>query len=136
MAVISCCDPSPVFQLTEHTFNEVSALVGFSVERIGRAPRCCGRNDRLDLPVFEPIAQAICVVSFVRQQPLWFNDSSKQRSGHSDVGDVSRRQRKGDRSAAIIGHSMDFARSSAARTANRFRELPLFEPAAERWALT
>jgi hypothetical protein len=31
---------------------------------------------------------------------------------------------------------MDFARSSAARTANRFRELPLFEPAAERCALT
>jgi hypothetical protein len=29
-----------------------------------------------------------------------------------------------------------FARSSAARTANRFRELPLFEPAAERCALT
>src|SRR5580704_9879119 len=27
---------------------------------------------------------------------------------------------------------MDFAHSSAARTANRFRELPLFEPAAER----
>jgi hypothetical protein len=47
-----------------------------------------------------------------------------------------RRQRKGDRSAAIIGQSMDFTRSSAARTANRFRELPLFEPAAERCALT
>jgi hypothetical protein len=31
---------------------------------------------------------------------------------------------------------MDLARSSAARTANRFRELPLFEPAAERRALT
>jgi hypothetical protein len=31
---------------------------------------------------------------------------------------------------------MDLARSSAARTANRFRELPLFEPAAERCALT
>ena len=136
MAVISCCDPSPVFKLTEHTFNEVSALVGFSVERIGRAPRCCGRNDRLDLPVFEPIAQAIGVVSFVRQQTLWPGAGRTQRNGHRDVGDVSRRQRKGDRSAAIIGHGMDFARSSAARTANRFRELPLFKPAAERWALT
>jgi hypothetical protein len=31
---------------------------------------------------------------------------------------------------------MDFARSSATRTANRFREFPLFEPAAERCALT
>jgi len=31
---------------------------------------------------------------------------------------------------------MGFARSSAARTANRFRELPLFEPAAEQCALT
>jgi hypothetical protein len=29
---------------------------------------------------------------------------------------------------------MDFVRSSAARTANRFRELPLFKPTAERCA--
>jgi hypothetical protein len=82
------------------------------------------------------LSSAVGVVSFVCQQPLWSGDGSKQWSGHGDVGDVSRRQRKGDRSAAIIGQSMDFARSSAARTANRFRELPLFEPAAERCALT
>ena len=80
--------------------------------------------------------QAVGIVSFVCQQPLRSGDGSMQRSGHSDVGDVSRGQRKGDRSAAIIGHSMDFTRFSAARTANRFRELPLFELAAERWALT
>ncbi len=60
----------------------------------------------------------------------------EQSSGHGDVGDVSRGQRKRDRAAAIIGQSRDFARSSAARTANRFRELPLFEAAAERCALT
>jgi hypothetical protein len=86
--------------------------------------------------LLEPFAQAVGVVSFVCQQPLWSGHGTKQRSGHGDVGNIPRRQRKGDRSAAIIGQSMDFARSSAARTANRFRELPLFEPAAERCALT
>lgn len=39
--------------------------------------------------------------------------------GHRDVGDIAWRQRKGDRSAAIIGQTMDFARSSTARRANR-----------------
>jgi hypothetical protein len=66
--------------------------------------------------------------------PLWSGGGSKQGNGHRDVGDVSRRE--GNRSAAIIRQSMDFARSSVARTANRFRELPLFELAAERCALT
>jgi hypothetical protein len=31
---------------------------------------------------------------------------------------------------------MDLARPSAARAADRFFKLPLFEPLAERWALT
>jgi len=86
--------------------------------------------------LFEPFAQAVGVVSFVCEQPLWSGDGAKQGSGDGDAGDVSRGQRKRDRSAAIIGQSMDLARSSAARMANRFRELPLFEPAAERCALT
>ena len=34
----------------------------------------------------------------------------------------------------IIGQSMDFARSFAARAPNLFRELPLFEPAIEQTA--
>src|SRR6202040_2501750 len=93
-------------------------------------------DDCFDLPLFEPFAQAVGVVSFVCEQPLWSGDGSKQWSGHGDVGDVSRGQSKRDRPAAIIGQSMDFARSSAARTANRFREIPLFEPAAGRSALT
>jgi hypothetical protein len=81
------------------------------------------------------LAQVVGVVSFVCRPPLWSGDSSKPWRGDGDIGDVSRGQRKRDWSPAIIGQSMDFARSSAARTAHRFRELPL-EPAAERCALT
>jgi hypothetical protein len=44
------------------------------------------------------------------------------------------RQREGDRSAAIVGQAMDLARPAAARAADRFFPLPLFEPAAERCA--
>jgi hypothetical protein len=56
--------------------------------------------------------------------------------GHDDVGDVSGRQRESDRSAAIVGQSMNLARSSAPRAADRFFKLPLFEPLAERCAFT
>lgn len=37
------------------------------------------------------------------------------RLGHADVRDISGRQRKGDRSTAMIGQGMDFARPTAAR---------------------
>jgi hypothetical protein len=45
-------------------------------------------------------------------------------------------QRKGDRSAAIIGQSMDLACSSTTRTADRFFKFRLFAPLVERCALT
>jgi hypothetical protein len=60
----------------------------------------------------------------------------QQRDGHGDVGDVAGRQREGDRSAEIIGQAMDLAGPAAARAADRFVPLPLFEPAAERCAFT
>src|ERR1700730_4219458 len=36
MAVISGCDASPVLELAEHSFDEISAFVGPAVQRIGR----------------------------------------------------------------------------------------------------
>lgn len=55
---------------------------------------------------------------------------------YSDVSNITRRQGDGDRSAAIVSQAVDFARPTASRAADRFFILPLFEPAAERWALT
>ena len=37
VAVVPCCDASPVLQLAEHPFDQVSAFVGVAVERIGRS---------------------------------------------------------------------------------------------------
>ena len=36
IAVISSCDASPVLELAEHAFDEISAFVGPAVQRIGR----------------------------------------------------------------------------------------------------
>jgi hypothetical protein len=44
---------------------------------------------------------------------LWRRKGLQQGNGHGDVGEVSRRQREGDRSAEIIGQAMDFAGSAA-----------------------
>jgi hypothetical protein len=35
-AVISVCDASPVLELAEHAFDEISAFVGPAIHRIGR----------------------------------------------------------------------------------------------------
>jgi hypothetical protein len=40
MAIVSCCDAAPVFELTEHALDEVSSAICLVIERIGRAP--CG----------------------------------------------------------------------------------------------
>jgi hypothetical protein len=55
---------------------------------------------------------------------------------HLYICDVSGRQNDSDRSAAIIGQTVDFACSSATRRADRLRPRPPFEPCAERCALT
>ena len=36
IAVISGCDASPVLELAEHSFDEISAFVGLAVQGIGR----------------------------------------------------------------------------------------------------
>ena len=76
------------------------------------------------------------VSALIGQQALWFSDGAEKRNGHDDVGDVAGGQRESDRSAAIIGQSMNLAGPSAPRAADRFFQLPLFEPLAERCALT
>ena len=94
------------------------------------------RNGGSDLPLLEPAAQTVGGVSLVRQQALWLSDGAEKRNGHDHVGDVSGGQCESDRSAAIIGQSINLARPSAPRAADRFFKLPFFEPLAERWALT
>ena len=133
-AVVSGCDASPILELAEQAFDDVSALIGGAIERVRGAPGGGGGNGCSDLPLLEPSAQAVGVVGLVRQHALWFCDGAEKRNGHDDVGDISGGQRESDRSAAIVGQSMNFARPSAPRAADRFFKLPLFEPLAERWA--
>ena len=81
-------------------------------------------------------AETVGIIGLVGDEAPWPADTVQKRYSHGDVGDVAGRQGEGDRPAVIIGQSMDFARSSAARRANRLRPRPPFEPCAERCALT
>ena len=56
-AVVSGCDASPILELAEQAFDDVSALIGGAIERVWRAPRGGGGNGRSDLPMLEPSAQ-------------------------------------------------------------------------------
>src|SRR3974377_1439995 len=112
-AVVSGCDASPILELAEQAFDDVSALIGGAIERVWRAPSGGGGGGRSDLSFVLPWAQKVGVAGFVRQQALWFCDGAEKRNGHDDVGDVSGRQRESDRSAAIVGQSLNLARPSA-----------------------
>ena len=50
-SVVSSCDASPILQLAEHAFDDVSALIGGAIEGVWGAPRGGGGNGRSDLPV-------------------------------------------------------------------------------------
>ena len=53
------------------------------------------------------------VPSRIGKQTFGLVHGAQERNGHGYVGDVAGRQGEGDRSATIIGQSMDFARSSS-----------------------
>jgi len=55
------------------------------------------------------------VPSRIGKQTFGLVHGAQERNGHGYVGDVAGRQGEGDRSATIIGQSMDFARSFAER---------------------
>lgn len=134
--VISGCDTSPVFEPAEKALDDISSTICTPVERIWCATRGGRRDDGFNLSCREPFAQAVGVISLIGEQAPWWRHRTEQRDGDADDGDVARRQGDGDRSAAIVGQAMDFARPPAARAPDRFFKLPLFEPAAERCALT
>ena len=127
--------PSLVLETAEETLDKVATSIDGAIERVRNCP-CCGRwNDSLDATDFEPVAEAICIISLIGN-PVGPSDNGQQRHGHADVGNVAWRQRKGDRSAAIIGQTMDLRGAAAARAPDRLRPFAPFAPAAERCAST
>src|SRR5271155_1565064 len=135
-AVVSCCKASPVLETAKQALDEVATSIDGSIERVRNSPACCGWNDSLDATEFKPVAQAVCIISLICDQVFRRRNGTQQRHGHADVGDVAGRQREGDRSATIIGQTMDFRGATPARAPDRLRPLPPFAPAAERCAFT
>lgn len=136
MSVVSGGDATPVFEAAEETLDHVSPAVDATIERIWCPARGGGRYDGLDVSGSEPCPQAIGIIGFVSKQASGRDDCAEQRYGDANVGDIARCQGDGDRSAAIVGQAVDLACPAPARATDRFCILPLFEPAAERWALT
>ena len=68
-----------------------------------------GRNDDLRACRLEPLAEVVGVIGLVRQQAAWWRHIVEQRGRDADIGDISRRQDKGDRLAFSVGQSVDLA---------------------------
>lgn len=82
------------------------------------------------------MAQAVGIIGFVADQASGRSGDAQQRQRHADVGDIAGCQGKRDRSAAIIGQAVDLPGPPAARAADCFLSLPIFEPATDRCAFT
>ena len=70
---VSRCDASPVLQLAEDAFDDVSALLGGAIKLVWGP--LGGRGGTV--PVFLCVSQAaqtVGVVGLVRQQAVWFCD--------------------------------------------------------------
>src|SRR6476620_11094336 len=85
-------------------------------------------GNSFDLSSLEPVPKTVGIIGLIGEQAFGLVHGGQERNGHGDVGDIAGCQGEGNRSATIIGQSMDFARSSAARAPNRFRKLPSQRP--------
>ena len=69
-AVISCCDPPPVFELAEHVLDFVALLVESFVVFDLYFPIFPWRDTRLDTLVFQGLPEPIGIVAAIRQKML------------------------------------------------------------------
>ena len=83
-------------------------------------------ENSFDLSSLEPVTKTVGIIGLVSKQASGLVHGGQERNGHGDVGDIARRQGEGDRSATIIGQSMDFASSSAARAPQSLPRTPPF----------
>ena len=67
-AVVSCCQASPVLETAEEAFDKVAMPIDGAIERVRNCSRCSGWNNSLDATGFEPVTQAVRVISFICDQ--------------------------------------------------------------------
>ena len=69
-AVVSCRKASPVLETAEEALNKVARSIDGAIERVRNCSRCGRWNDSLDATDFEPVAQAICIISLIGNQAV------------------------------------------------------------------
>lgn len=127
------CGGSPSGDKT--CLDDIAAFVGAFVIAMWVLAGRIWRDDSLDPPLCEFLAQASGVVGSVGDDTLWSMPHSEQTAGSVEVVDVSSRDQQGIWTPDLIGQRVDFGRLPAARAADGIVEGPPFAPAAERWAL-
>ena len=112
--IVARCDRTIMLQCTAEALDEIT----FTMEReVGGArllPVGLGGDDRRDFAFFERGDQRVGIVALVSEQCARL-DPLQQRLGLRNIGDLPRRQRKGNGIAKGIGNSVDLGRQAAAR---------------------
>ena len=133
--VVACCDASEVLEAAEHALDEVSALIGFSIERARLFARGVVRDDGHGATVDQPLAQATRIVGTIGCTGPSPGDLREQDESSPKVAELAWRHLDGERSPERVAERVDLGGAATTGAADGLLFRPPFPPAAERWAL-
>ena len=134
-SVISGCDPSPVFEFTEHVLDFVALLVERFVVFDLYFPIFLWRDTRLDTLVFQGIPEPIGIVAAIRQKVFGRWQGIDNQPSTFVIAHLPFRQQQDDGTAQAIANSVKFGVQAALRASDTTGNIPfLSRLAAVRWA--
>jgi len=107
-SVISGCDPSPVFEFSEHVFDFVALLVESFVVFDLYLPIFLWRDTRFDTLVFQGISEPVGIVAAIRQKVFGWWQGIDNQPGAFVITHLPFRQQHDDGSAHTIANSVKF----------------------------
>ena len=105
--VVSGGDAAKVLEAPEHTLNDVSVSISFSVEGMALLAVTVVGNYRLDVPALQPGSPVVGVVGFVGQEVTGIGQATGEHNRARDIGGLTGRQVERQRSAMLIAYGVD-----------------------------
>ena len=111
--VVSCCQPSGVFELVEAAFDHVAQGIDRGIDGKLDKPVAFGRDHCDATAPFHIFANEVSIIAFVGKQHLWcWPVCVHDRQIALEVGDFAARQGKRYGQAHRIDAEMDFGREA------------------------
>ena len=133
--VIAGRNSAEVLEATDRALDLVAISIDLAVEGMAAlAGRVVG-DHRQTAALDEKAAQAVAVVSRIRQAQRRRRQVTDEGQRHPRIAALAGAQLEGDRPPLLIDRCVDLSGVSAARAPDGLRVRPPFPPPAQRWAL-